>query len=385
MRSLLRFHHELLRALADTASTTSKWCMLFPKGQFHRGDMPGGSVDIDDAYCATLVANWKKRGEPELPVDYFHRGGSGVAVPNEQKIASGWIQKVEARADGVWGLIKWTDKARAMILADEIRYLSPEWHPNDIDVATGKRQGPTLHGAGLLNDPLFKEMPRVAASDHAVETAPAANPELNMKLILAAALAALSLKDDATEADITARAKVLKDQDAKLTALQTERDAAIRASANVEPLEARITALQTGFDKLTAANAELVAEKKKTAIDGLVNKLQNDGKGNVRIIAAQVDSVRKYASAVGVEEAEKFYMAGPIVLKLGELGHPGTGDGSGETLESATSKLSAAADELVKNGVPRADAMIRAIEQNPELAAAARGTGLPADDDRALS
>ncbi len=371
----------LIRAAASVgAPGEAKWSMLFPKGTFHRGDLPGGVATIDDAYCATLVENWKKRGEPELPIDYFHRGGSGVQVPNDQKIASGWMSKIEARADGVWALVKWTAKAREMILADELRHLSPEWHPNDVDVKTGKRQGPTLWGAGLLNDPLFKEMPRVAASTgtvpaDAVPPAQTLTTEHSMKLILEAALAALSLKPDATEERILARAKELKETDAKLTALTTERDDAVRASTNVEPLRATVTALSSKVDALTAANVALEASAKKTAVDGLIASLMNDGKGNVRITAAQADSVRVYASAVGVEEAKKFYAGFPVIQKLGELGH--AGDAGDESPQTAFTKLQAAAADLVKAGTKPSDALIRAMELNPELTKASAALKSP--------
>lgn len=71
----------------------------------------------------------------DLKIDYDHD------TFNEQKAgpkpAAGWIRQggLEARADGLWAKVEWTDKAREMIKAKEYRYFSPAFV---YDKATGE-------------------------------------------------------------------------------------------------------------------------------------------------------------------------------------------------------------------------------------------------------
>ena len=49
------------------------------------------------------------------------------------------------------------------ILARELKFLSPEFHPNGIDGRTGRPQGPTLIGAGAYS--LIKELALLSMAD----------------------------------------------------------------------------------------------------------------------------------------------------------------------------------------------------------------------------
>lgn len=360
----LRFNKQRLRA---DAGLPAKWQMLFPKGVFHRGDFPGGKVEITDLYVATLVRNFKKRGAPQLPVDYFHRGSSDVAVPNEQKVASGWILDVEARADGLYALIAFTAAALARIKADELRHLSPEWSPDATDVATGLRQGPTLLGAGLLNDPFFKEMPRVAASRLGVPPAkpnPAlAAKEQHMDPKLIAALAALGLNaETATEAEITAAITSLK-------ASAAEKDAALKASASNATLKASLDAEKEARLALQKDFSELKASAAKAETDAKISAALTSPDLVTRVTTPKLkDSFRKLAASVGVDDAIASAKDWPEMVKLGEFGH-GEGQKT-ETAASAFQKLQASARDIAKaEGLSESDALLSAMRKHPELAA----------------
>jgi len=361
----LRFYDERLRAFAS--GTGAKWQMLFPKGVFHRGDFPGGRVVIDDAYVATLVRNFKKRGAPQLPVDYFHRGGSDVPVPNEQKVASGWILDVEARADGLYALISFTAAALARIKADELRHLSPEWSPDALDVATGQRQGPTLLGAGLLNDPFFKEMPRVAASRFGVPPAqphtpaPAAKEHKSMKNI-ALLLAAVGLSAEPTEQEVAAVAERLK-------ASAEEKETALKASAAVEPLKLNLEAERAARVALEQKVQSLEASAKAAETETkIVAALASPALLTRVTTPALKEGFRKVAASAGVDAATAMFKDFPEVVKLGELGH---GEGvKSETPVTAFEKLKASAAAIAKDqGLGEADSLLAAMRKHPELAA----------------
>ncbi len=347
--------------------TQAQWNMLMPIGQWHRSDFPEGGIKVDASLVAKFVANWKANGSPALPVDYHHEEGD---------IASGWIEQLEARADGLWGATKWTKTARAHILDDEYRYLSPTFALESTDRRSGKPQGPWLYGAALLNDPFFDSMPRVAASVDLSSTqtpkAPVAKEQhLNRKLLCAR----LGLGEDATDEQINAAL-------AKPAVIEAaaKPDAAVITAA----VEAAIAPLKGAFDAqakaLTASNARIdeLIEQKATAevdalVDGLLHGKWNGGKQG-HIIASQADQVKAYAKALGVAEAQKFYSAmaaGPLLTEQLIAGKD-----SAETPVTAKAKLEAKRDELMKaDGTLKASAAyLRAIEMHPELAKAIGNT-----------
>jgi phage I-like protein len=361
---LFRLDQSLASAQAAEKKDTAKWCQLFPLGTFHRWDFPNGKIVVDAAFCAAIVANWEKAGKPELPVDYFHRGESDQGpTPVQEKVASGWIVSLMCQPDGLHAAIKWTDRARAHILADELRYLSPTFATDGFDRKSGKPQGPTLFGAGLLNDPYFAELPRVAASSSTpnttAEKAQLRSGNMDPKQIRLA----LGLAEDASDEAVTARLTELNALELK--AKETEK----LELANGEAKKALVIATdalkaQAEQSKLLASRVEkLEAEKKDKELDDLVAEIRLAK----RVLPAKADSVKQYALALGIAAAREFFMALPAVIQTGELGT--TGEVETTDKASATKKLAAAADELSKkHGLSGTEAMRRAAKENKELA-----------------
>lgn len=366
--ALIRFFDAKLRATFEDrgAATKPQWQKLFPLGTYHRTDFPGGAITFDNEFFTTMMKNWENAGSPELPLDYFHRGESdSSSVPNESKVASGWFSDFAIKDDGFYGLTKWTDKARAHILADELRYLSPTFATNARDRKTGKNQGPTLFGAALLNDPFLTDLPRVAAS--AVEVLPAnqttalAGTEKKMKKQILAALAAAgyNFADDATDEALVEAVNECAAAKANVAKLTADKEAAVKLSGGLEPLKLQVTALASKVDSLEAEKVKLEAAAKTAGIDALCLKLAK------KVRPAGMDAVKKFASTQGVEAAAEFFGAFPDFVTTGEAG---TGAGTADSPETAFKKLQAMSDDLVKAGVSRSEAMIRAISANPELA-----------------
>ncbi len=331
-----------------------QWNMLMPIGEWHRADFPKGGIKVDAALVSKFVANWKANGSPALPVDYHHEEGD---------IASGWIESLEARDDGLWGQIGWTKTARAHIVDDEYRYLSPTFALESTDRRSGKPQGPWLYGAALLNDPFFDSMPRVAASVIPDSTQPptasvAKEQHLNRKLLCAR----LGLAEDATDEQINA---ALEKFNASVGVDEAKLKAAIAPFEAARAItEKALTAAQTENTALTARVVALEAAKTAVAVDALQQKLLSEG----RITAAQQADVAEYAAAMGIEKATAFYAKQPQVVAVGERGVGSKGAG-GETVATATAKITAAMGELMKASpeMKSADARIRAMEMHPEL------------------
>lgn len=344
-------------------STGPKWCALFPlDSERFRSDFPGGSIAFDSAFFDAVLANWVRAGKPPLPVDYGHDEGG---------IAAGWISDLRVGATGFFeAAIEWTDRARAAIAARELQCLSPTFSTDGLDPTTGKPQGPTLYGAGLLNTPFLQDLPRVAAS--AVPPATAAKEQ---RMELKQLLALLGLPDTGTPDDV---AKTLGDWKAKLAAPPPPPQAAPAGEPDgdeakkmsrvvelaVEPVKAKLAA--TEAEKVALAKRVEVLETEKTAaeVKELTTLALSKGIGKAAEFVAKL-------SAHGVKFAREVVEMTPGTVTLGEKGI--TGDPAGaDSPEAMRATINAKVDELVKTGLSRSDARDLATKQLGKAADAAR-------------
>lgn len=287
-----------------------RWQKLFPLGAVrHRADFPGGRIEFSRDFLQSLAANYAAEGKPERAVNFFHRGSSdGDATPIADKVAAGWISDLELDevgaggrdGPGLYALIAWTERARAFILADELRYLSPEFAPNAASKATGKPQGPTLLGAALLNDPYLTELPRVAASEH-----PKEKHGMNRKLICAA----LGLAEDATDEQINEACENAA------TAPPPSPDA---GKAERLALAERVKASDAAVMKLTEQLAEMRSAQKARDVKAFFDRLVTEG----RVTPGMREGLEKIAMAAGLE-AVAFLEKNPVIVASGEAGVTG--------------------------------------------------------------
>jgi hypothetical protein len=106
------------------------WIQLLPAGVFSGRDSRGPfETDI-----AAILSRFKHSGG-NLVVDYEHASEERGA----RFQAAGWVRNMQARSDGLWGKIEWTERARAMIEKKEYRYVSPTIISEPGGRATGGR------------------------------------------------------------------------------------------------------------------------------------------------------------------------------------------------------------------------------------------------------
>lgn len=201
-----------------------EWFHCCPMGEWKGHGQ--GPFKVDATHIAALVSNFAALGR-DLVIDYEHQ--THLAPMNGQPApAAGWIDRVEARTDGLWAHVReWTPKATEHFRNREYRYISPAiaWrHPNKV---TGKDDGATLLSVGLTNIPFFSTLQPLVARHQ---------PRSPMLLLLTA----LGLAADATEEQAqTALLDLKKGRDAAYKAIGLEPAAKF---ADIEPAAAALKA-----------------------------------------------------------------------------------------------------------------------------------------------
>jgi len=92
--------------------------------------LPAGAVETVDRRGPYRVTDGEKliaasfAQSPRLPIDENH--ATDLAAPKGQPApARGWITALEARADGIWGKVEWTEAGRQLVEDRAYRGLSP--------------------------------------------------------------------------------------------------------------------------------------------------------------------------------------------------------------------------------------------------------------------
>ena len=135
------------------------WVQVTPCGEFpHVG--AGVTQVIDREACermaAAFAAHKADRGDnfPGLLVDFDHFS-LDIGKPSE---AAGWITDLEARDDGLWARVRWTDSGLAAVTGGRYRLLSPVFrHPSGTeDLGDGRVRPVYLESVALTNEPNIK-------------------------------------------------------------------------------------------------------------------------------------------------------------------------------------------------------------------------------------
>ena len=138
----------------------ANWMKILPAGVVSGRDGRGPYMVGDVAAMQTIVDRTLRRaGGTELMVDYDHQSifGARDGVGGTAK-AAGWVKRLQARQDGIWAQIEWTDVATAAIRAKEYRYLSPTFGQDRNGRVT------SLLNVALTNMPNMDELTAIAAS-----------------------------------------------------------------------------------------------------------------------------------------------------------------------------------------------------------------------------
>ncbi len=273
------FRLAVLAASLALAAETSGRVQLLPAGEFAARDGrpgPGKTWKLTDAQGEALAAAVNKVAAlTPIVIDYEHQTLT-AAEKGHKAPAAGWINHVEwLTGKGLFGdQVDWTAAAKAHIEADEYRFISPVITYDAAGNVTGFQLAALTNHPGLLG-----MEPAMAAALSAF--AGSTHPEQESTVtLLAALIAGLGLKADATEADAITAVAALKAQVAAPPVVPTALASSLKLAAGAD-----MTAACTAVAALVATEAS--ATTTIAALQGEIATLRAKGAGDE--VATAVD------------------------------------------------------------------------------------------------
>lgn len=243
----------LIVSLHASTAGAPEWVHVIPAGTFKGADGRGPY----EADPAAIVARFNQTAR-RIPIDENHAIDLAGKVGHPSP-ARGWIVALEARADGVWGKVEWTNEGRDLVAGNSYGFLSPVF----THTKAKPHQVADLLRVALTNDPNLTDL----ASLHSKENEMLEElrkllglPETADEAAALAAIAALHTAQAAHAADLSRIAQAAgaasgATMDAILTALQS------RHSGSDADLKALVVTLQSQLSALQADTARTKSEK----------------------------------------------------------------------------------------------------------------------------
>ncbi len=357
-----------LSAITLDENSNQSWIMALKYGRYAHPIFDEIVIDPDRA--ARFVANEERRVRGiSMDVDYDHKA--------MRMDAAGWVLKAEAREDGIWYLVDWTDEAAKKIRAKEYRYFSAEFADQWTHAESGTTYQDVLFGGGLTNRPFIKGMVPVNLSESeaeqarlAEETTPPTGGEGATEggaVDLTAIRTALKLSEGTSD-EAVIEAVVAKLAEAPAPVAPAEDDVAKLAEGN--PVVARLLAEQVESKRRLA---EMEASMRLAEVRTSLHEVDAD------TTTAITPAVKELAQPLLVklpakERAEllgimRQFAEGKGTVKLGEsaaLGNPVAHStaASRDAVKEFTDLISKIEKE---DSVPFKEALRRAQIQNPML------------------
>lgn len=179
------------------------WYQIAPLGEFPAATKDRTPLQVIDEAAVTALAN-SFAGFLLVDFDHFSLDNSRSSE------AAGWIKELQARADGLYARVDWSDIGEAAVKGKRFRFFSPVWNREDCEDLGGGRVRPLrLASLALTNAPNLPHRPIF-------------NRNPNEEVTMTAIAKALGLPDDADEAAVLEAIKGLKQSEAEARARAAE-------------------------------------------------------------------------------------------------------------------------------------------------------------------
>jgi phage I-like protein len=155
-RNVRASYRSELSAITLAEGSKTSWVQALKQGSYKHPIF--GEITIDSTRALRFADNANRgvRGIA-MDIDYDHKA--------RRDDAAGWVVQTEARPDGVWYLVEWTDEAADKIRNKQYRYFSAEFADEWTHPETGTTYSDVLFGGGLTNRPFIKGMVPVNLSE----------------------------------------------------------------------------------------------------------------------------------------------------------------------------------------------------------------------------
>ncbi len=264
-----------------------EWVHLLPLKGFTGRD-GRGPYRLDDPQAVVAATQAHQKGVP-IPIDYDHQllysPQNGRPAP-----AAGWITDLEARADGVWGRVEWTEAAAAHLAAREYRFLSPVFKHRTYDGTVTR-----IECAALTNIPNLELTALASRLDND------GGEDMDLTQFLAMLASALGMTGTPTPEAVAAHAKALQTQGAALSGLFTglAKDLGLAADAKPEAVAAHAKTLTAQGTGGGADPARFVPMAQFQAVAGRLSALETDRtRERVEAVVAHARQTGKLAPAM---------------------------------------------------------------------------------------
>lgn len=173
---MLTSSHATALPQTPLSDVREQWVQLLPIGDFQGRDGRGPYSASD---LNKIVENTRQyAGSTMLAVDYEHQidraQSNGQPAP-----AAGWIKGLQAKEDGLYGLIEWTERAAEKITAKEYKYISPVFmHDKNTGEVT------RILRAALTNNPNLDMKALASTEDSAEKTTDTEDFIVQLKALL---------------------------------------------------------------------------------------------------------------------------------------------------------------------------------------------------------
>ncbi len=273
-----------------------EWVHLLPtaKGAILTFD---GRGPYEVVNAEAVIAN-SLRDPRGIPIDENH--STNLAAPEGREApARGWVAEMEARADGIWGRVDWTEAGRTLVGDRAYRGLSPV-----IMLQADEKTVFSITAASLVNKPNLRDLVSL-------------NAETQAMTLMEQILKALGLAAGATDAEIVAACKATKPaEDAKpdvaLQSALTEIGVALGVDgANTAAVVAAVKGKAVESGSLVALQSE------NAALAGRVAAMETAGKraASEAFVDAAMTAKRAGLNATTRETYVSLHMSQPAVAE----------------------------------------------------------------------
>lgn len=361
---------------------------LIPIGQWDH-DLYG-QILITASDIAEFVVNFDAKVRKGVYITAGHEG-------YEQELpAQGWVTAVEARADGLWGMVDWTELGKATLTDKQYKFISPEFYREYEDPQTHTLYRNVLIGAALTKSPYFKELQAVVFAEPKIKKLFTETMDINE--ITKKAVADLT---DAEKAYLKEhKAELTDEQKASYTAVIDEvfeetpeakkeredkekgdaneaaglnRDGSAKTDLAVEASDKKLVQISASelaiLRKKADEGAQAFAEAQKMKLDAAVGALTFSSKNkDGRFLPKDAGALRSFMQSLSVEQSSKFSELMGLLPKNGAAIFSETGLDSKATEGTAQAALDAKVNaKMSAEKMTYSDALKSVLSENPEL------------------